>query len=433
MPGRLFVLSGASGSGKSSLMRAMCTDEHVAALVAPKYSTRPRRSGWDDIITSEIIDTQTFDIAYVLNDRRYGIRANEIRALLDRGKDVFIVLSDFRVVRDVQQLFHDQIVAIYISSPVDRQRLLEIHSQRHLFNPASEQQQEALFRRFRLLAGASRLQNWGKVNAFVTELFAEWREMMPESDSVEVRAEKIRTMHIRYVDKLDVFNHVLLNYTTLEDLNAQMANIVRAYRSGQQRASKSARPPFFVVAAASGAGKGTLMEVLNTIGSERIRIVSKKARREAKAKDKRDGMVAIGVKGEFAPEYDLRWLFHKGTDFAGVEYAVRSSEIERNLGEGTPQIVVSNMDQFARFRGLYPDNAVFVYLHATRSQAENETYQYENCTTAAEAKQRIGEIAGVHNEYVRRIAEFDHVLLNTTYLEDMYDQMFQLLDAYTQR
>ena len=133
MPSRLFVLSGASGSGKSSLMRAMCTDEYVAGTIAPKYSTRPRRSGWDDIITSEAIDTRAFDVAYVLNNRRYGIRANEVRTLLDEGKDVFIVLSDFRVVRRVEQLFPDQTVAIYISSPVDRQRLLQIHSQRHAF------------------------------------------------------------------------------------------------------------------------------------------------------------------------------------------------------------------------------------------------------------------------------------------------------------
>ena len=48
----------------------------------------------------------------------------------------------------------------------------------------------------------------------------------------------------------------------------------------------------------------------------------------------------------------------------------------------------------------------------------------------ADARARLSEIEEVQADYMSRIAEFDHVLLNTTREEDMYDQMFQLLEHY---
>jgi hypothetical protein len=43
-----------------------------------------------------------------------------------------------------------------------------------------------------------------------------------------------------------------------------------------------------------------------------------------------------------------------------------------------------------------------------------------------EAEYRIAEIRKVHEQYIDRIADFNHVLLNTAYPEDLFDQMFEL-------
>lgn len=52
------------------------------------------------------------------------------------------------------------------------------------------------------------------------------------------------------------------------------------------------------------------------------------------------------------------------------------------------------------------------------------------CHSKGEAEVRLKEIEKVHKDYVENIAGFDHVLLNTTYPEDLYDQMLELLEYH---
>ncbi len=428
MSGKVFILSGASGSGKSTLMQRMC-ERYPDVVIAPKYTTRPRREQWDDIIPVNDIDSNNYDIAYFLNKSQYGIRANEVLGIINSGNDAMIVLSDFRVIQRLKETLGENAVAIYISSPIDRHRLMELQSERHQLKP-TKGREAVLGNRFMCLRSAQRLQNWNLVNNLITEIVKEWRQAVPEMDSAEVRAEKIRTLHIRYVDNLQLFDHIILNYTTPDDLERQMVGLRKMYAEGGHEPVQRGKGVLYVVAAASGAGKGTLMQVLNTIGRDRIRIVSKAAGRDPKENDKRDGMIAIGEGKEIPECFDIRYIFHAGKEFKGTPYGIRSDEIEENFREEVQQIVVSNMDQFQKFRHRYGQRVVFLYLHATRSREEAEAYQYQNCKSIQEAKQRINEIEEVHQAYIDRISEFNHVLLNTTNEEDMYDQMFQLIDYY---
>ena len=129
--------------------------------------------------------------------------------------------------------------------------------------------------------------------------------------------------------------------------------------------SWASKAPLFVVNAASNAGKGTMMEMLNLIGSDRVQILSKIVKRNRKQNDKNDGMLPIGTpesplewwdewpdwwsdemistakRGHFPKEYDFDWSFHGKS----VQYAVSDQEITRNLGENRAQIVISNTDQ----------------------------------------------------------------------------------------
>jgi guanylate kinase len=249
----------------------------------------------------------------------------------------------------------------------------------------------------------------------------------------------------------------VLNYT--EDRPDEMVEQARnllEHLDEFERFKTKAFPPIFVVAAASGAGKGILMETLDFIGSDRVQVLSKLGKRPFKKEDKRDGMIALfrkpddpppewpswwrddmretASKGEFPSEYDFSWEFHKQAAGHGTEYAVCSSEIERNLAAGKPQIVVSNIDQFRQFRARWPNHAVFVYLHRLVSDQDYRAYQMEKWKDdSAQADTRIAEKARVHQQYIDRIAEFDHVLLNTGYEEDLYDQMFRLLEFYARR
>jgi guanylate kinase len=465
MTARLYILSGASGCGKTWLLNSITAhneeqiDPEIRAIRAPKFSerkVREKKGEVDDITHMSEIHLGNVDIAYIINNVKYGIKLDPIRQLLDKELNPFIILSDFRVVRELKRRFGDLAKALYVSSAIDAERLRRIQRERMGFSP-TDKQKNVLAYHFARTSAAARLGWWDRVSDCMTDLEEDWHAYATDARSTEIRAQKIRAFHIRYIEHVHMFDHVILNYSENkpEEMTTQARHLIQGIDNVEQYNTKKS-PPVFVVAAASGAGKGTLMEMLHFIGRDSVRITSKLAKRAPKQEDRRDGMIALvrnsnepipewpewwnpemkeyGTRGEFPPEYDIKWEFHKsGTESIGTQYAVSNTEIQRNINEGMPQIFVSNIEQFANFRRLWPNNVVFIYLHRLVSEHENREFQmrkWKDDRLVAEA--RIAEKQDVHDSYIRNIAEFDHVLLNTDFQEDLYDQMFRLLEFYRQ-
>lgn len=466
MKPHLYVLSGASGCGKTTLLNQLCPSDgsvhpELRTVRAPKFSERAVRTAGpivDDVIHVDRITATDFDVTYVINNNRYAIRTADIQNLLDQNLNPVIILSDFRVIRQLRDHFGATLRALYVSSAIDPAQLRRIQRERQGFSP-DETQKAVLSHHFHRVSAAARLGWWDRVSDCVGKLEEDWRAYAKDAVSTEVRAQRIRAFHIRYVDYLDLFDHVVLNYT--EDQPTEMFDQVRTIiTSGDhfERFAAKSKPPLFVVAAASGTGKGTMMEMLTLLGGDRIAVVSKVALRGRKSDDRRDGMIPllggndsdsdrswpswwtnamkeVALRGEIPPEYDLRWVFHQGKSGPaankGVTYAVSSQEIKANMQAGRPQILVSNMQQFQRFRDLWPANLVALYLHRLTTAHEHREFQLRKwADDPVAAEIRIREKETVHGDYVRGVAEFDHVLLNTSFEEDLFDQLFRLLEVY---
>ncbi len=430
---KLFVITGASGCGKTTLLNSLIANKDLNIIKAPKYSNRIKRDDNDDIIYAPIITKDTYDLVYKLNEKTYGIKLNELKSLMEKGKNLIIILSDVRVLTRLKRELKEIVVSLYISSAIDHDLIAKIQRDRYGKDfKISKDDSDKLYIQYLKLKSAAELEDWGRLFECMGELTDDWNKYIPEKNSTEIRKNKIRDFHKTYIDNISLFDHVILNhnYENPLEMTRQAINLLNFYKNTSTKLPKK-NPIIFIVSAASGSGKGLLMEsIKEVIGSEQIKIITKEAKREKKENDRRDGMIAIGEKGSFSPDYNLTWFFHRGEYHGGTEYAVSEKVIRENLAEKIPQIFISNIGQIDRFKKLFGSHAVFLYLHATRSDAEIKDFQYKRCKTKEEAEQRIKEIEKVHQDFISTISEFDHVLLNTAFPEDLYEQMFRLIDYY---
>ena len=403
---------------------------------------------WDDY-GDKVELKGNIDIAYALNKGQYGICTENIWHELKNGKNVITVLSDFRIINRLKTIFKENIVVAYIASAVDSAKLERIQIARLGID---DEKERILCRKVDRLNAAVRIKKWEQVAKWIYELNGDWEKIKPDAESTAIRTERIKTFHTRYIDNITLFDYTILNYNDghPEDMTVQFNNILNA----EKRKISMTESPLFVVMAASNAGKGTMMEMLNLIGSDRVQILSKIAKRKEKKNDKKDGMLPIGTPGnppnkwsefpnwwtkdmidtaktgEFPKEYDFSWHFHGET----VEYAISDQEIQHNFNKNKIQIVVSNTGQIEKFVERYKSRVVFILLFRLSSINDTkEYYEIDEKLSTKEAQARADEVNGVLQSYVKNIPFFNHVVLNTTRPEDLYDQIFQLVEYYHNR
>ncbi len=433
MNNKLLILTGASGSGKTTLLNNLL-ELNSNFINAPKYSTRDYRGKGDDIINDKNLSILNYDLVYNLNKERYGIRFNEIKELLDKNKNVIIVLSNIRIIKSLKSKFKGSVLSIYVSSSIDQAKIFQIQFDRYKDKfKLTKEEIKKLDWQFKKLKSSINIKNWEELFKCMVELNSDWKKVLPMFESTEIRTTKIRDFHKSYLDNIHLYDYVVLNYKVNrkgnigEDMTLQIKNIL----SNNKKNTISKISRLFVVIAASGVGKGELMQTIRfSLKPSKIKILSKEAKRDAKPNDKRDGLIAIGKDGKFSTDFNIPWFFHKSDKFDGIEYAISRNEIDTNFSNNIHQIVVSNFDQIDMFKGTFGNRVSFIYLHALRNDEDVKKYQFENNKTIEEAETRINEIQTVYENYVKRNNVFSHVLLNTTYLEDLYEQTFNLIEHY---
>lgn len=387
MSARLYIISGSPCSGKTELLGLIQSQATFNAHIAPKYSTRDERGGeFDDIEHVETITDKDYTFVYPRYDELYGIKAEEIAGLLRAGCNVFIILSDLRIMEEVKQFFGSLSVSLYI------------------YRNLTDDQLEGC------LEERERGRDVKQENA------------APFEKQRQTRLNYLYLMQRQYVDNIALFDHVILNTTDPQDMLHQVTNLVEGYEKGLIRKGMKG-PVIFLIAAASGSGKGTLMKAMYGFGRRLITVVEKATTREIRP---HDGNEIYHVDEIDPDKFDIVYEFH------GTEYGIETKRMWQNLSESRSQILITNMQQFDNFREKFGPLVVCVYLHATltkeqRFELEVKKHGEEKAKLRAEKADRI------HQDYIDNIAEFQHVLLNTMEKEDFWDQMFRLMRFYRVR
>ena len=387
MANKIYILSGGSGAGKTVLLNAMLEKNPDTSITPQKYSDREKRNQDDDIKTIAIDDfnKEDYTFVYSMNNNFYGFKAIDIIDCLKKGKNVFIIISDFRIIEEIKKHFGSLVTVIYIFRNMSERELNKILETRNKQNEDVNRQTD-----------------------------------ISKDTENKIRKNRLYSIQKQYVENIALFDHVILNRTNKqEEMYEQLKNIVDAYSKGQiiPRPKGSV---IFLIAAASGAGKRTLMHAMYTMGKRTIKVIQKSTNRIAQEDDG----------PEIIPNTIIDEKFDIHYEFNTNQYGIKSDEIWDNLAKGYPQIVITNMDEFKQFTKIFGQAAVGVYLHATRTQKEIFELQKKKLKSDEKARKKVQKMEEIHNGYINHIAEFKHVLLNTIEKEDLGMQMLNLIRYY---
>jgi len=242
----------------------------------------------------------------------------------------------------------------------------------------------------------------------------------------QTRLNRLYLMQRQYIDNITLFDHVVLNTRKPQDMLQQVTNLVKGYEKGIVRKDMKG-PVIFLIAAASGAGKYTLISAMYDLGRRSIRVIKKATTRDVKYPPNGDDGKEIYHVDEIDPnEFDINYVLKD------TEYGIKTTEIWRDISRGRPQILITNMQQFHKFREKFGPLVVCVYLHATRTR--EQLFEWQRRKHGVEkAKVKVANLDRIHQDYIDNIAEFQHVLLNTLEKEDFWEQMFRLIKFYRDR
>lgn len=171
----------------------------------------------------------------------------------------------------------------------------------------------------------------------------EQKDDIPLQIQDQTRLNRLYLMQRQYVDNITLFDHVILNTGAPQDMLQQVTNLVEGYEKGIVRKDMKGSV-IFLIAAASGAGKRTLMDAMYNLGRRSISVVRKATTREVKYAPQGDDGEEIYHIDRIDPKiFDINYIFQD------TEYGVETATMWRNLSKGRPQILITNIHNLRDF------------------------------------------------------------------------------------
>ncbi len=379
---RLFILFGAPGSGKSTSCLVLNEIMKGKLKVLQKETTRPSRSSDDQEIKSvEEISSQC-DFRYSQYGYEYGFSSQMIWEDLRNGNSVVVIVNDVRTIKILNKKFGNLAQNIYIHSNIDKEKITKVATQRY-----------------------------------------------PDADhdflerDISRRIEKIKTIHRKYIENTYLFHSAIINIYKEGD-DESMAKL--RYQLEQLHNKVGVHKSFFgstariiVIAGASFSGKDALVNAMIQMEPDKTLLYQKGTTRPRKDDDKGELLHL----DKLSRNYDIRY------DKNGYIYGLSTKDIWKNLAkQKIVLIILSDLSSILKLKEEFTEICTVVYLHASIDEGEMEKAKEE--MSEAEFAKRINSVKELRETYIKHTNVFNHVLLNTSESEDLYDQAFNILDFY---
>lgn len=377
------TLTGPSMVGKSTVIKYLLdlASEGFRPQLVPKYTTRlPRVDDIDEVECKAEIPPEC-DLVYEQYGARYGFRLSTLVDLIDERLNPIVIVNDFRAVDDVRTFLGEMVRSVFVWRE----------------SPLSE----------------------------------EYRELLMESRGVEAgtaRFTEAQAIYHGYGENISLFDHVILNCGTFEDLKGEVEQIVKGIRQNPNRpvhrkGGIASPQRLFVLVGTPGSGKDLLVRAINK-RAQHAQVLPKHTSRKRQVDDGSE-MICPGD-----PGYDLDACDIVYENY-GNQYGIESSRIREGLDRGVSQvIVVSNVGAINSLYDIFGELAELVYVH---SGVDAEVYRRIGVRLGWDPEyieRRVKEYQLAYDVYINNLLAFRHVLIHAGLPEDLYRQMFRLFRAY---
>lgn len=370
----VYFILGASGSGKTTCLSYL-KNQYSFSLIK-KQTTRGKRVNDDSNIVSVEKISDKCDIRYTQYDIQYGFSSSDIWSNLKINVNCAVVVNDIRTIKLLKRRLGALAVCLFLQSNIDKEKLLEIEKARY--------------------------------NSHVDHLIL----------AAERRAEKIRSIHRKYIEHSVLFDHVLLNVGTIEELTQQLDVAVK-YGLKKNPVLK-ASSKIFIICGDSFSEKDALVNAMREMHPEKVKIYRKATTRPERSADNKE--LRHIENDEALNEFDL--IYSRQS----YKYAISMQELWELLeADKVILLVLNDFEIISTISQEFRGNCVTIYLHSSNSK---DSFLKNSDWTEEEKKKRVEVSDELFKEYSGKFPLFDHVLLNTAALEDLYDQAMNIYDYH---
>lgn len=187
----VITITGPSRAGKSTTVEYFkrFADAGFKPEMVQKYTTRsPRERDTDCKVIDGRVIPPDCDLVYEQYGERYGLKLQTLIDHLHAGQSPIVIMNDVRAVEDIRGLFRERVRSLFIFrhdplSPAYHDELVETRGDK---------------------AG-------------------------------EIRFAKARTIYRIYIENIHLFDHVIINNGSLNELEMQVRQIVRSLKESEAK------------------------------------------------------------------------------------------------------------------------------------------------------------------------------------------------------